>query len=104
MKPFTLYALIFLFLVSCKVKSNVAATDSEPNNTAVNHMADSKNKEVPYKVLRSAPTLKHTVYKRGMGNKILFEGSFPKGLEIYFRMEKVVLTEDSVVLSMSVFL
>lgn len=72
MKPFILYALIFLFLVSCKVKSDVAASDSEPTNTKVNHTADSKDKEVPYKVLRKAPTLKYQVRKSGDGNKVLF--------------------------------
>jgi hypothetical protein len=71
-----------LFLVSCSTKSEIVSTDNKTSGENVN--LESKEKKTPYKVLGGAPTVKYNVYKKGLGNKILFEGSFPKGLEMYF--------------------
>lgn len=88
MKPFLQIGLILLFLVSCSTKSEVATTSSEAKSKTVNQESDSEEKEVPYKVLRSAPTVKYNIYKRGDGNKVFFSfhsgrNSFPTGFEIY---------------------
>lgn len=45
-------------------------------------------KEIPYKVLKAAPTVKYNITKRGIGNTVIFSfhngnKNFPDGFQLY---------------------
>lgn len=83
MKLVLLSVVVFLFMVSCGTKSEVVSSDPETPQELVAQSSESAENP-PYKVLGGASTAKFNVYKRGLGNKILFEASFPTGMEMYF--------------------